>query len=72
MVLHLPCMGNFKAQKETETSGTGIPIIPLEITTEHGLDIEDPDNDEPGCNSASGHDMKIVGQTEFWIKFENM
>ena len=30
------------------------------------------DRDEPGCNSASVHDMKIVGQTEFWVKFDNL
>jgi hypothetical protein len=61
-----------RIQKVIADSGTGIPIIPVEIATGHGSDIQDPDPDEPGCHSASGHDMKIVGQTEFWVKFENM
>ena len=36
------------------------------------MKVVDPDRDEPGCNSASGHDMKIVGQTDFWVKFDNL
>ena len=46
-------------------SGTGIPILPIEIANEHGLVVGEPDPDEPGCESATGHDMEIIGQTEF-------
>ena len=53
-------------------SGTGIPIIPIEIAEEHGLEIRDTDPDEPGCIGATGHDLEIVGQTEMYVKMETM
>ena len=61
-----------RREKFIADSGTGIPIVPIEIATKHELKVVDPDRDEPGCNSASGHDMKIVGQTDFWVKFDNL
>ena len=61
-----------KKEKFIADSGTGIPIVPIEIASKHGLKVEKVDRDEPGCNSASGHDMKIMGQTEFWVKFDNL
>ena len=36
-------------------SGTGVPIVPLEIVEDHELAWEEVDPDEPGCESASGH-----------------
>ena len=53
-------------------SGTGVPIIPIEIAEDHGLEVRDTDPDKPGCIGASGHDLEIIGQTEFWVKLEVM
>ena len=61
-----------RKEKFIADSVTGIPIVPIEIASKHGLKVEKVDRDEPGCNSASGHDMKIMGQTEFWVKFDNL
>ena len=51
-------------------SGTGIPIIPIEIADEHDLEVRDVHPDEPGCIGATGHDLEIVGQTEMYVKME--
>ena len=61
-----------KKERFVADSGTGIPIIPIEIVEDHGLKWEKVDADEPGCESASGHDMEVVGQCAFWVKFDNM
>ena len=61
-----------KREKFVADSGTGIPIIPIEIVEDHGLKWEKVDGDEPGCESASGHDMKVIGQCSFWVKFDTM
>jgi len=61
-----------KRERFCADSGTGIPIIPIEIVEEHELAWQQVDPDKPGCESASGHDMEIVGQTEFWVKFDNL
>ena len=56
--------------KFTADSGTGIFIIQVEIANEHELEIREVDPDEPGCESATGHDMEITGQTEMFVKME--
>ena len=56
---------NSRRLKFIADSGTGMPIIPIEIAEDQGLEVRDTDPDEPGCNSASGHDLEIIGQTEF-------
>ena len=61
-----------KIAKFVADSGTGIPIIPIELVKRHELEWEEVDPDEPGCESASGHDMDIIGQCTFWVKFDNM
>ena len=61
-----------RKEKFVADSGTGIPIIPIEIAKAHGLTWKKVDSDEPGCESASGHDMEVVGQCSFWVKFDNM
>ena len=59
-----------RKEKFIADSGTGILIVPIEIASKHELRVNKVDRDEPGCNSASGLDMKIMGQTEFWVKFQ--
>ena len=46
-----------RREKLIADSGTGIPIIPVEIATKHELIVADPDRDEPRCNSASDSDL---------------
>ena len=58
-------------EKFCPDTGTTVPIIPKRIAVRNNLKIEELDHDEPGCESASGHDMKIVGQTKFWVQFDN-
>ena len=51
-------------------SGTTIPIVPAIIAARNKLDVFAVDQDEPGVMSASGHDMNIIGQAIFFIKFD--
>jgi hypothetical protein len=51
-------------------SGTTIPIVPAIIAARNKLDVFADDQDEPGVMSASGHDMNIIGQAVFFIKFD--
>ena len=53
-------------------SGTTIPIVPKLIAVRNKVKIFEVDQDEPGVISASGHDMTIIGQAVFWIKFDIM
>ena len=53
-------------------TGTTVPIIPMNIAKRHNLTIKPTDPDEPGCESASGHDMEIIGQMEFFTKFDSL
>ena len=41
-----------RREKFIADSGTGIPIVLLEIASKHELKVVDPDRDEPGCNSS--------------------
>ena len=53
-------------------SGTGIPILPVEIAKEHNITVYNVDPDEPGCYGASGHDLEIIGQCHINVKIEGM
>ena len=53
-------------------SGTGIPIVPVEIANEHDIEVFEVDPDEPGCYGASGHDLEIIGQCHMNVKIEGM
>ena len=53
-------------------SGTGVPILPIEIADEHDIEVRPVDPDEPGCIGASGHDLDIIGQCEMNVKIEGM
>ena len=53
-------------------TGTTVPIIPINIAKRNNMKINPTDSDEPGCESASGHDMEIMGQVEFFAKFDSL
>ena len=53
-------------------SGTGIPIVPVEIANEHDITVYEVDPDKPGCYGASGHDLEIIGQCHINVKIEGM
>ena len=53
-------------------TGTTIPIVPKLIAARNNVEMFDVDQDEPGVISASGHDMSIIGQAIFWVKFDIM
>ena len=52
--------------------GMTIPIFPINIAKRHNLTIKQTDPDEPGCELASGHEMEIMGQVEFFIKIDSL
>jgi hypothetical protein len=43
-------------------TGTTVPIVPKSIASRNNIKITEVDDDEPGVQSASGHDMTIIGQ----------
>jgi lambda repressor-like predicted transcriptional regulator len=51
-------------------SGTTIPIVPASIAARNKVDVVEVDPDEPGVLSASGHDLTIIGQATFYVKFD--
>ena len=36
------------------------------------MTIKPTDPDEPGCESASGHDMEIMGQVVFFVRMDSL
>ena len=46
--------------------------MPFVIAKRNGLDVVRVDQDEPAVASASGHNMEIMGQTTFMVKFTNL
>ena len=55
-------------EKAVPDSGCTVPIIPLCIVKDHGLQVVPLDRDEPGMKGFGDHSVPLVGQTSFWYK----
>jgi hypothetical protein len=58
-----------RREKFIADTGTTIPIVPAAIAARNKVKVEELDLDEPGVISASGHDMTIIGEATFYVKF---